>query len=445
MIKELIIQGIVLSQGKNVQFTEIQLAEALQLGIQEIRSIIAKKELNTFFHLNKRSLPCPHCGYELAEIEDCPACKAELKPESLAKFNLGIKSNACAGVIQDRLTTKFIEDHWEKKDDLLRKNNVTISIKVIPSCLTKKGVMALLGETKVQKKCNEVLLLTLLENVHEIIADLSGFTTVDIRDFLKKEKEVSIMEDFNRLAEISKEINIVEIDLEGIKTQHQYICEHIQQWACQDSKEEASKMGYSFEGASLALMYSPLFPAKQIKMKYIDDGGIFYPAQQIGSAGTFIPISVKSATRQPFQITQPVLEQMRKYLRGILTTQIMQHYAVPYYILIVDRIDPEDEENNKAILTLQEEFKGTSIVVMPLNVLIRIHKLTNEHQIHFPGMINNILKFLGSSRYLTLEDVEILFQNLKKLEEGSYETFTLKKIQDEVKKSSVPLRPSKKK
>lgn len=434
---ELLLAGILLSQGINKQFNEYDLSKVSDLSISEIAELADNNKLESCFFVNRRSNICENCGLPL-ENPDCPGC--ESKTKNFSKYSFGINAEACSKYFQMQLKQKLIDANWLEDGANLQKNNVKIRISVIASRLTMPRALELLGEAKLKDHCNELIVFVSPDFVDKSISVLEGIT---LRDLSGLKSELAIKEllaSLDALADLSTKVTIEELDLRDIRSKKDYIYSHIKDLAVQSADGEASKQGYSFENAALTLLYSPLFPVRQLKMKNVDDGAIFYNLQD---AQRLILVSVKSSKYQPFSITEAVQNQLRKYASALFSGDVSRHYHIPSYVIIVGNISEDDENNNKAIDALEREFKNKfNFVFMPLDVLIRIHKLSLEKQIYFNNMYIRIIEFLSKKRYLTIAQADELFNSLEQEEKNSFEHLAIKQIKDKVKKATAQSKQS---
>jgi len=392
MIKKLILTSIILSDGLNKQFSEIELSTRAKIPLDKVRQMLIKKDLLNFFHIKKLDFVCSNCDFELDSLKNsCPCCDEELDANKTPFYSLGIKPHKCKQFLKDQFLSKLEKKGWVIKSSSGLRNNISISVDVITSIPTKDKLMIILGENKLVKKCNEVIVFTFLNKLQEKVDELSGVTILDLKSFLE-DKEEELANYFTNLADISTEKTIVGIDLDNIRKNKDYIYRNIEALSKQKLNNNLAGMGYSFEKAALTLLHSPIFPAKQIKGKNIDDGIIFYPPLSSGKLSNAILISVKSSKVQPFQITQPVQDQMRKYMKEMLTNENKAHYNFQSYIVIVNEINPTNDNNNRIISVLEKEFnEKTNIIFLSLHALVKIHEKTIEKQIGFVNMVEHIL------------------------------------------------------
>ncbi len=416
----IILSAILLSEGENKNFTDIELSGKLGVKRDELLSYLKENKIDELRGSKKNEIICD-CGSQVDIFEGmktayCKKCGKEFT--QIPFWNFGLNSEKVIEFLKERVTTllkgsKILSYDGNKL--ILQYKNLRFSMIIDVERTGLDELYKLMGWSKDSNPDFNIVVgiyptFTLSSQHSKGMVGMLTMEKLFDRKLFEDELKVIEIDILERRKELGLKWSYKEgKDWVEIEKFWEDILKNAETYSIQSGTESSKVQGEKFQEYIVDLLRITIFDAKHLGGKNLPDGAIFVRATQHKRQGELIPLEIKS-DKTGFVHLQEHEGQIRKYLDAFKNGYVTERYDVSRVMIFGHDFDIDNSKDSEIIEKLENDF-GVKIILFPLKSLVRLVNLFFKYKI---TDIDNdrIFDFLKSG-YVEEKDVESLMNKLK--------------------------------
>jgi len=434
----IVLASIMLSQGTDKHFTDIDLSKKLLVKRENLLKFIDKNYLKQIRITKLYEIPCK-CGASVDISEGvkfvlCKKCGEKISNIPFREF--GLDTENTIQYLKEKLF-RFLKSYEiiaeEENKVLLQNRNFKISILISTEKIGLNDLYILKGWSKEHNPDFHILIGFTPEFILSSLSSRGDIGLLTLEKIFDKKlfgEELKYIEKniLERRKELDLKLRYKEIrELVDIEKFWKNIIDNIETYALQKGKESAKVQGEKFQEYVTDLLRITLFNAKLLGQKNQADGVIFL-IRYDSDKSLLIPLEIKSSKNKKLPL-QKHENQIRKYLKAYTNNYVISRFKIRYLIIFAYDFDINNKKDKQVIKTLEKDF-GIKVILFPLKSLIHLVKLYFEYEISV--IDNDKIEDFFQNRYIKIEDVDRLMNSLKTLTK-EYNQDIFKKTQEIIK------------